>query len=162
MLRKGALPRIYGAEACSGVFDVAMRIPSISDPDPEWLDWLLQVPGIDIGEAQLFAFAAANSLIVITGDKRSLQALKNIDKYTDAMAGRIVVLEALLLALFNRIGPDELRIGVGRIIESDRMLKICFSPDNSDLPQGMESYFRDTVNSVHPLILWDPQVGEGA
>jgi hypothetical protein len=44
MLRKGALPRIYGAEACSRIVDFAMDLVSIADPDPEWLDRLLQVP----------------------------------------------------------------------------------------------------------------------
>jgi hypothetical protein len=161
MLRKGALPRIYGAEACSGIVDFAMGVASITDPDPEWIDRLLQVPDIEVGEAQLFAFAAANSLMVITGDKRSLQALKNIDIYIDALAGRIVVLEALLLILCNQLGQDELRNRIGGIIESDKMLKICFSSENSDLRQGLESYYRDIVCSVQPLLLWDPQIREG-
>jgi hypothetical protein len=151
MLRKGVLPRIYGVERCSKLVDLAKSINIIPDPDPVWLDRLLLVPDIDIGEAQLFAFVAANSLLMVTGDKRALQALKDIAEYREAIAGRIIALEALLLALCDRLGPGEVRRRLDPVIASDMTVKVCFSPENRNPREALNSYYLDLVAKVRPL-----------
>ena len=155
MLRKGRLPKTYGAEACLGLVAVAKKMKPIPAPQATWLDRLTSVQAIDAGEAQLFALAAQDSLIVATGDKRALLALKDIDGYPAALAGRIVVLEAILLALCARLGPAEVRRRLGSLTASDATLKVCFSASNPDPRTGLESYYRSLVDEVRPLRLWE-------
>jgi len=159
MLRKGRLPKIYGAEACARLVPLAESIESIKAPDALWLDRLTLVNDIDPGEAQLFAAAARDSFFVITGDKRALQALKDIEGYADALAGRVVVLESAILALCDRLGCDEVSRRLGSLTMSHTTLRICFSTDNLDPRGALASYYRDLVAEVHPLLLWEPQGG---
>ena len=159
MLRRGKLIRKYGAEACANILPVAERMQSIPAPDPLWLDRIVSVPTIDPGEALLFAVAAQAGLIIITGDKSSLRALKNIDGYPEALAGRIVVLEAILLALCDRLGHAEVRRRLCFLIPNDKTLQVCFSAGNPDPRSALESCYRDLVSEVSPLRLWVPPVG---
>jgi len=162
MLRRGKLIRNYGADACAALLPVAYGMQIIPAPDPIWLDRIVSVPTINPGEAQLFAVAAQAGVIVITGDKRSLLALKDIDGYPEALAGRIVVLEAILLALCNRLGHEEVRRRLSSLTGKDRILQVCFSVGNSDPRSALESYYRDLVAEVYPLRLWEPAVGGAA
>lgn len=159
MLRRGKLTRTYGAKACAELLPVAERMQSIPAPDPMWLDRLVLVPTINPGEALLFALAAQSGLIVVTGDKISLRALKDIEGYPEALSGRIVVLEAILLTLCIRLGHTEVRHRLNVLIPKDRTLQVCFSNSNSDPCRALESYYRNLVAEVDPLRLWEPQVG---
>jgi hypothetical protein len=158
MLRKGRFLKTYGPETCANLVNLAESIEHIANPDPLWLDRLALVQDIDVGEAQLFAVAAGKSLMVITGDKRALQALKDIEGYAEALAGRVVVLEALLLVLCDWLGHAEVRRRLDLLTESDLTLKFCFSTDNRDPRGALASYYRDLVAAVRPLILWEPQI----
>ncbi len=155
MLRKGRLPNAYGVNACVGLVAVAKKMKPIPAPTATWLDRLTSVQRIDPGEAQLFALAAQDSLIVITGDKRALLALKDVEGYPDALAGRIVVMEAVLLAVCDQLGPAEVRRRLGSLTISDATLKVCFSSSNQDPRIGLESYYRSLVDEVRPLRLWE-------
>lgn len=158
MLRRGSLPKTYGPETCANLVDLAESIDCVSDPDPLWLERVALIPEIDVGEAQLFAFAAANSLMVVTGDRRALRALKDIAGYADALAGRIIAMEALLWVLCDRLGHAEVRRRLGGLTATDVTLKICFSADNRDPRGALESYYRDLAAEVRPLLLWEPQI----
>lgn len=159
MLKKGTLPRTYGAEECARLIELADSMEAIKAPDSMWLDHLTLVHEIDPGEAQLFATAARDSLLVITGDKRALRALKDVEGYVEALAGRVVVFEAAILAVFDRLGQAEVSRRLGPLKMKDTILKICFSPDNQDPRGALESYYRAVVADVHPLLLWEPQTG---
>jgi len=143
MLEKGRLRTVYGPVRCDGLIPVALSMPIVLQPDDIWLDKLIPIQAIDTGEAQIFAAGAEAGLLVMTGDKRSLRALKDIADFADALAGRIVVLEAILIALCDRLGPEDVRQRAQVLVASDKMVQICFSTGNSDPRDGLLSYFRD-------------------
>ena len=115
----------------------------VNQIDDAWLDMLIQVQSIDIGEAQLFAAGAERGLIVITGDKRALRALKDVPNFPDALSGRIVVMETILIALCDKFGSEEVRLCVNVLAKSDKMVQICFSSGVSDPLDGLLSYYND-------------------
>lgn len=159
MLRRGSLVRTYGDAACVKLLPLTEAIPPIPAPDPTWLDKTAQVPSIDPGEAQLFASAAADGLLVLTGDKRALLALKDIEGFETALAGRIVVFEALLLALCDSLGAPEVTRRLRPLIPSDKTLRVCFSDSETDPREGLLSYFRNLATAAAPLLLWQPPLG---
>ncbi len=159
MLRRGSLLRTYGAAACVKLLPLTEAIPPIPAADPTWLDKTAQVPSIDPGEAQLFASAAADGLLVLTGDKRALLALKDIEGFETALAGRIVVFEALLLALCDSLGAPEVTRRLRPLIPSDKTLRVCFSDGETDPREGLLSYFRNLATEAAPLLLWQPPLG---
>ena len=71
--------------------------------DATLLDELIALPGVDVGEAQLFAAAAAQSeVLIVTGDKRALAALcsaPTVANAVTALSGRIVALEIVFAML---------------------------------------------------------------
>ena len=162
MLRRGRLRDLFGAEACDAMMPAADLMPLAVRPSDAWLDRLAPIPAIDPGEAQLFAAAAEAGLVVVSGDKRALRALKNVPGFAGALAGRIVVLEAILLALCRELGPDEVRRRVRPLLASDKMVQVCFSTGNPDPNEALESYYEILVAELGPLVLWNPRLGGGA
>jgi len=160
MLRRGRLRKKYGDQASDELIRVAASTAVLNQPDAEWLDKLTAIQSIDPGEAQIFALAAQHQFVVICGDKRALNALKDVDEYSEALAGRIVVLEAILIALCDRLGTDELRRPLAVLSNHDKVVQICFSSGNPDPREALDSYFRDLTQELAPLTLWSPRQGE--
>jgi hypothetical protein len=160
MLRKGRLRKLYGGETCDALIFVADDMPEIPKPSDTWLDKLAPIDTIDPGEAQIFAAAAESGLIILLGDKRALRVLKDVDGFADALAGRIVVLEAVLLALCEQLGDEKVRRHIAPLAESDAVVKVCFSPGNPDHREGLASYYKTLAVEVEPLVLWDPGIGD--
>jgi len=159
MLRRGKLPRTYGAAECDQLVQVAQGINAIPAPDVHWLDRLAAVQDVDPGEAQLLAVAAENSLLLMTGDKCAIRAIGSIEGYAEALRQRVVVLEAILIALCGRLGEEEVRGKVDVLRTNDHVVGVCFSPDNPDPGEALRSYFQSLTNEVHPLLLWEPLGG---
>lgn len=159
MLRRGSLPRTFGAEACLELVPIAERLTPIGAPDALWLDQLTPIQAIDPGEAQLFASAAHQSLVILSGDKRAIREIKNIPNYVEALSGRIIVLEAILIHLCDRMGDSELRRRLKPLIGKDTMVNVCFSDGNNNPREALVSYYQKLVTEVHPLVLWDPHCG---
>ena len=160
MLKRGSLTTTYGSQKCEDLLPVAQSMSVVDQFDDVWLDKLTQLQSIDIGEAQLFAAGAESGLIVMTGDKRALRALKNIPDFTDSLTGRIVVMETILIALCDTFGSDEVRRCVQDLTASDKMVQICFSSGVSNPIEGLMSYYADLKVELNPLILWDPRPGQ--
>lgn len=159
MLRKGRLRERYGREACDTLIPLAEAMSVIRQPSNTWLDKLTHINAIDPGDAQIFAAAAESGLIVVSGDKRALRALKDVDDFADALSGRIVVLEAVLLALCDQLGDEEVRRHLAPLAALDTVVKVCFSDGNQDPREALFSYYRALVADVGPLVLWDPRAG---
>lgn len=74
-----------------------------SAADPALIDALVAIPGIDPGEAMLFALAAAQAdTIIVTGDKRAVQALCAAPEAAGAvgaLSGRVICMETLFRGL---------------------------------------------------------------
>ena len=109
MLRRGRLREFYGPEICDALISIANNVPVSIQPSSLWMDKLTPIQAIDPGEAQILAAAAEAGLLVISGDKRALRALREVEGFPDALAGRIVVMEAILVSLCDRLGPESVR-----------------------------------------------------
>jgi hypothetical protein len=166
MLRRGALPALYGKEACERLVVIAESMQLAPAASTEWLARLANVPQIDPGEAQLFASAAEHRLIVVTGDKRSVIAASKVDGMVEALAGRVASMEALLLGLCRRLGREHVRSALKPLVtiedRKEKMVRVCFSDGNSDPEGALQSYFSDLKRNVAPLVLWGLPQEEGA
>lgn len=160
MLRKGRLRQKLGEELCDHLILTVESIPAFPQPDAIWLDKLASVQTIDPGEAQIYALAAANKTTVLSSDKRALRALRNIPEYVGALSGRIVVLEAILIALCARLGAVEVKRRIQPLVAHDKMVQICFSPENFSPQEALDSYYRSLSKELEPLVLWNPCLGE--
>jgi len=160
MLRRGGLRKRLGAELCDPLIPIAYQVPVLEPPSDAWLDRLTPVHAIDAGEAQIFAAAAERRIMVISGDKRALVALKDIEEFVGVLAGRIVVKEAMLLALCDHLGAEEVRRRLEPLMAVDTVVRVCFSSGNPDPPDALLSYYRELVGEVAPLLLWKPPVGD--
>ncbi len=161
MLRRGRLRATFGPEACDALLPVAHALPTMAPPGAAWLDRLTPIQAIDPGEALVFAAAAEAGFVVVSGDKRALRALKDVDGFPAALTGRVVVLEAILLALCDQLGPDEVRRRVRPLVGSDKVVQVCFSAGNPDPGEALGSYYRDLAIDLAPLVLWNPREGGG-
>lgn len=162
MLRRSGLRKVFGESACDVLIPIAESVPVVKQPSDVWLDRLTLISAIDPGEAQIFAAAAESGVLVVSGDKRALRALKDVAGFADALAGRIVTLEAILIALCDRLGSDEVRSRVQALMASDRTVSICFSAGNPDPRSALASYHEDLKSELHPLVLWAPRQGDNA
>lgn len=88
MLRRGRLWDSYGADACVRLSAIASSIPAVDTPSERWLGSLASATDIGPGEAQLFAKAAEDRMVVMTGDKRAVRALSTIPDLSRALRGR--------------------------------------------------------------------------
>ena len=159
MLRRGRLREVFGPDKCDALIPVADIVPVAVQPSDIWLDRLTPIQAIDPGEAQLFATAAEAGLIVVSGDKRALRALKDVAGFADALASRIVVLEAILLALCDRLGPEDVRQRVQPLATLDKVVQVCFSTANEDPRDALLAYYGSLAAELTPLVLWDPRSG---
>ncbi len=159
MLKKGKLFQAYGESICTSLLAIAENIPPIPEPDPTLIDPIVSHSNIDPGEAFLFAQAAQEQSIVITGDKKALKALKNIDGLPNALAGRIVVMEAILINLCELLGNEDVKRRMSPLIHLDITLSICFSDGNPEPIECLRSYYRSLTLEVDPLQLWEPSMG---
>jgi hypothetical protein len=153
MLRSGCLRNKYGDENCKLMLALAESVPPVPEPGGVWLEKLVPV---DPGEAQLFAAASEFEISVLTGDKRALKAVKDISGFPAALEGRIIVVEAVLIALCNHFGTDRIRRHLQPLTGTDQMIKICFSNPGSDPLECLRSYFSNLSDEAAPLVLWDP------
>lgn len=157
MLRERTLRENYGKKACDELIGLAESMPVFPPPGITWLERLTPIDEIDPGEVQLLAAAADSGLTVLTGDKRALRALKNVADIVALLAGRVAVMEAVLIALYDDLGQEELRRCLVPLSKSDKVVKICFSKDNSDPHACLASYFEALADEVKPLVLWNPE-----
>jgi hypothetical protein len=154
MLRKGSLFQRLGRQACQKLAPMAESMRSIPQPSENWLDKLARIDAIDPGEAVLLAASADFGLIALTGDKRALRAVKEVDGLPEILKGRIVTLETILHALCVDLGVHEVRRRVSPIVSLDTMLSVCFSEGNTSPVDCLQSYHRSLASEVAPLTLW--------
>ena len=160
MLRKGKLRKLFGDLACDALIPVADSMLEVPQPSVTWLEKLTAIEAIDPGEVLIFARAGESGLLLWTGDKRALRALKAIEGFTPALAGHVVVLEAIMLALCDRFGHEEMRQRIAPLAVVDRMIEVCFSSGNPDPSTALMSYYRTLEIELAPLKLWNPR-GQG-
>jgi hypothetical protein len=161
MLRRGRLPRKYGVNICTKLARIANGIPIIPQPGDAWLEILTPLESIDPGEALIFAAAAEHGKSLLSGDKWALRVVKDVPGFPAAMEGRIAVVEAVLIALCDRFGPEDVRRRIQPLLSNDQVVNICFSNSAADPRDGLRSYFESLTAEVAPLVLWNPWSGGG-
>jgi hypothetical protein len=95
---------------------------------------LAAIPNIDVGEQQLFASAVeVKSPILLTGDKRSLQALIDnkavVEGVYGSLAGHVVIFESILLLALSRYGFPALKQKLLGNPKPDGMLRLVLRED---------------------------------
>jgi hypothetical protein len=158
MLKRGGLARKLGEQQCNKLIPLAEAMRSVEESQGPWLEKMTPIDAIDPGEAQLFAAAADHGFIVLSDDKRAMRELKRVEGLPQALNGRVVVLERVLLTLCERLGTDEVRRRVSSVTSLDTMIAVCFSPGNNDPMTCLESYYRNATSELAPIVLWDPRV----
>ena len=116
MLRRGGIPALYGSDRCERLVPTADQMGVIPPASTSWLARVAGVSQIDAGEAQLFASAAEHGLLIVTGDKRSVIAMSQLDAFPAALSGRIISMEAALLALCGRLGAEPVRAALAPLV----------------------------------------------
>ena len=157
MLRRGSLRRIFGDDASETLLRPAAEMPLAIQPGDGWLDPLTAVDSIDPGEAQLLAASAEYGLLLLTGDKRALRAVKDIPFYAEALDGNgSLFWKQSWLNFAYRLGVDAIRSRILPLMERDIAINICFSASNSSPVAGLLSYYENLAVNVEPLNLWRP------
>lgn len=159
MLRRGKLRKWLGDALSNELLPVAEQLPRLTGVDESWLGRLAGISNIDPGEAQLFAAVTSGSALLLSGDKRALQAASTLPELVEALAGRVVVVEALLIALCQSVGVEPIRQRVARLAPLDTAIRVCFS--SSDSMAGLRSYYESLAQAVAPLVLWAPPSAPG-
>lgn len=113
---------------------------------------------IDAGRAQLFAAADEHGWLLRSGDKRAIVAVSKRPPQSSALAGRVITLEAVLLELCALHGVPFVSAAL-RPMAPDGLVKICFSADNADPEDGLQSLFNTLATDAEPLELWRPGNG---
>ena len=156
MLRRGRLAQRLGA-AAPALAAAAAALPTFEDPAPHRQEPLKAIDGIDAGEALLFAAAAERGLPLITGDKRALRALKHAPSVVAALCGRVVTVEAALLALCHELGDEPVRAAVSTSRAVDKVMTVCFSSGVAAPRALLATYQAGIETEVAPLRLWSPE-----
>lgn len=162
MLRRGRLRKVFGSATCDALVPISEAIPVLPQAGDAWLERLSPIAAIDPGEAQILARAAEASLVVLSSDKRALRAVNGIPEFAQALSGRVVVLEAVLVGLCDRLAPDEVRRRVQPLMPIDTMIQACFSTGNARPVEALLSYYDHLAAELAPLILWNPRSRDGA
>ena len=157
MLQRGRLFKNLGVAICADLLPLAHTLGTVPPAPAVWLNQLTGLPDVDPGEAHLFAHVAACDDILITADKRALRAVKNMPGVVSALAGKIVLPEAALLALCVQRGDDHVRTAMAPVLALDTMFRTCFSPGNLAPRDGLSSYLHSAVLELSPLVLWSPK-----
>jgi hypothetical protein len=151
----------FGAEVYDRLHRLLARLSPITDaPDPKWEATMASVPGLDVGEALIFASAAPDTeALVLIGDKRALAALAGDPRCSELaanLAGRILCWEQLLAALL-RVAPfATVRDRIAARPEGDTATRIVFGAhgDASEeaVREGLHSYVADLRKQTGRLL----------
>jgi hypothetical protein len=152
MLKKGRFAKKLGPSLCAELLPLAEQLLVVPAGPAELVETLTAIPGIDPGEALLFAAAANSKDLLLSGDKRALRSVKEVPGLAERLKRRVVTLEAILLALCTKMGDDHLRSMVGPVLSLDTVIRIAFL--DARPAEGLKSYFDAQAKEVAPLVLW--------
>lgn len=130
-------------------------------PDIEQLSVLQDLPGIDAGEALLFASAATSSEHrLLTGDKRAIRAIAALaDPLRLPYQNKIIVIEQVLNGVLDHMGIAQLREHVCPWANIDvavrnAMGSRCDAAEQS-VREGLDSYIAEMIDLCSPTLIAD-------
>ncbi len=157
MLLKGRIPKKYSAATIEKASAWCSKVKAIDrSPSPALVDQLI-MPGIDAGEAFLFALVAESDSIVATGDKRACLALQASDCEAKAqLRHKVICLETALWLLLERVEYPRLAQSLTPAREHNRTLRVLLSQGEEtgegSFRDGLESYSRDLEERAGELL----------
>ncbi len=169
MLRKGRLPRTYPAEVIAAAMASCTAIaPLTAAPSEQSSAWVTDAPGIDSGEAFLFAHMLDNPrALLLSGDKRALRALvgtASLAAVATSVAGRIVCVEAALSLLVRDRGILGVSQAFQPLLTASATLRVVFSEalstDQDQCLVALDAYFRHLNADTGGALLWRPPGSE--
>jgi hypothetical protein len=116
------------------------------------------IPGIDIGEAQIFAVAfQRREDFVYTGDKQSLRALVGSaagNAVRAALCGRVYCLEQIIAQVIHRFGFDAVATKIARRPHTDASLRAIFGAGSTEFGvfEGLKSYYKALRGETEGLL----------
>ncbi len=158
MLRKGRIPKKYSVAAIEKAVAWCSNIPAaVGPPSAALVEQLLRVPGIDAGEAFLFALVAESDSAIATGDKRACLALHASDcPAKDALKGKVVCFETALWMFLGRLEYATLAKALAPAMEYNRTLRALLPQGEetieSSFREGLKSYTADLESKVGDLL----------
>lgn len=159
MLRKSrGLRKQLGDALADSLAPLADAQPPIPAASSAVAAMLTGKNNIDVGEVQLLALTANDTLLLMSGDKRALVAVSEVTQVVPMLAGKVVCLEAMMLALCKTLGVNQVLAAVAPHRHLDKVFQICFSEGGTPM-ECLGSYMRALQESVKPLVLWSPDGG---
>lgn len=143
------------------------QLGTLPEPDGLLLARLQDIPAVDPGEAVLFgSLVREPAAILLTGDKRAIVGITNAapEEVTQALNGRILIVEQVLHALLVAKGIDWLRDHVCPHRALDTAIGIvmgsaCDAP-STVVEEGLISYIKDAQSNSGQLLRmippWNP------
>lgn len=121
---------------------------------------------IDAGEAVLYALLAENpSYFLTSSDKRAMRTIAQqppLAPIYTAVAGRVICLETLLLALVKQQGVTTIDRALTPVQPLNTVLRIAFSAQCLAQPdeclQALTHYQQTLISEVDASFLWQPPV----
>lgn len=156
MLKRGRLKKRLGDDNCAKLLSMAAPLPEVKIESNELLDLMTGETDIDPGEALLFAACIEQDAQLVTADKRAIRAVNGIGDVRTELAGRLVTMEAALLAVGADTDLKTLKSVMQPAAALDTMVKVAFSPGDADPADALTSYLRSFANEVGEDLLWLP------
>jgi hypothetical protein len=169
MLKKGRLPKSYPADAIAAAMSTCTAIAALTAaPSEQSSAWVTDAPGIDPGEAFLFAHMLDDPrTLLLTGDKRALVALAgtpSLAAVATSVAGRVVCVEAALSLLVRNLGISQVAPAFQPLRTASATLRVVFSEvlcaDQNQCLDALEGYFSALNAETGGTLLWRPSVPE--
>ncbi|MDR7052898.1 hypothetical protein J2W70_000242 [Pseudomonas koreensis] len=139
------------------LLDLAQKV-SASDVDLNVLEQLNAVPGIDAGEALLFAAVAADAeSVVLTGDKRALTGLgeHHLEALAPSLRFKVITLEGLIQG-FVELDHSSTQHAIRSNPAVDKALSIVFglsaAASEESVQAGLSSYVGHIRNLLGEMI----------
>lgn len=141
------------AAQISTLLGLAHKI-SASNVDLDVLEQLNAVPGIDAGEALLFAAAAADAVsVILTGDKRALIGLSehHLETIAPSLRCKIITLEGLIQG-FVELDHSGTQLAIRSNPTVDKALSIVFGVSAAASEESVQAGLNSYVGQVRKLL----------
>jgi hypothetical protein len=155
-LQRGGLRSRIGPDLCDRLLTRAESLAPVAGAPVEWLDRFVALSNVDPGEALLLAHAASSDSLLLTGDKRALEAVRAVSDLRSTVSERVLTVEAGLVLLCRARGESWVRERVGPFIRLDTVFRACFAPGVGSPERSLSSYLASDMRRLVPLRLWSP------
>lgn len=152
-------PKLFRSnDVADGLAMSLTKAGSLDVQDPDIFSHLQEIVGLDAGEVELIAACvAAPGSILITGDKRALEALAQPDLVDIAahLAGRVICVEQLLVMMADGDSPAAIIEAVLPFRDIDRAIGCVIGATgctDQNFRDGMASYIGDLRSRTGALL----------